>query len=113
MKIGISIKNNSKLTEKEGIYNSGIKQNIIFIYELLEKQGYDVYFISNNNIVNSKYKYISINDKNELYKLNFYIEIGLILSNELILEMKKQNIYCILFFLGNDFIYQTKIWRFV
>lgn len=69
-KIGISF---SFPAGAMSIFSNGIRQNVIFLYDLLTLIGYDVYFlIDRNELINStdvsfwnkkdKYKYLAIND---------------------------------------------------
>jgi hypothetical protein len=69
-KIGISF---SFPKDSMSIFSNGIRQNVIFLYDLLTIIGYDVYFlIDSNEMTNStdysfwnkkdKYKYLSINE---------------------------------------------------
>ena len=100
-KVGITIHNRDNVSEETGIFNNGINQNILFLYRLLEKEGYETYFLSNKIVENSKYQYMNIYTQTELNSLDYFICAGLSASSKMITEMKKNNVETIKLHLGN------------
>ena len=110
-KIGLSITLDND--NPNSLYSNGINQNILFLYHLYEKQGYQPYLISNYqkktiSYYTKTYNILSSSSLQSLYLLDTIIQIGHTIPTEYIKECKKQNILCIKLFLGNAYIMNTK-----
>ena len=114
-KIGISF---SFPKDAMGIFSNGIRQNVIFCYDLLANIGYDVYLvIDDNDLQNSanlnfwnkkdKYKYTTIS---KLIHEDFHIVIQMGRELEMyILEFLKDcNIKTIYYCCGNKYIIESE-----
>ena len=97
VKIGITV----NLDSLETPYNNGLYQNIIILYELLNKiPGLIIYFITNHNV--QKYKPFQITNK--LLEMDFIIIMGYFLSKSNSDLCIKNGIKLIYYQLGNDYI---------
>ena len=101
IKIGITI-NNLKHFD-ENLYNNGIHQNIMFLYNYFETNiNYEVVFVSNKK--NDKYTSILIGDIHKYEDFDYLFVIGAFSRN---LEVAFDKTKVIWWHLGNDYIYET------
>jgi hypothetical protein len=100
LKIGLTICNLNTINSR--IFNNGLYQNIIFLYDYLKKNtNYDVYLISGSS--NKDYSCINFSDIEKLLTFDFIIQIGLIISDEILIKIKDK-VKLIRLYLGNDYI---------
>jgi len=96
------------------IFTNGIKQNVLYLYDLLKNIGYDVYFfvtdkeydlVKTTNFWNSsgKYKYIKIS-KMCSYPMHVVIQIGFQLSGKEIFFFKECGAKVVFYVCGNKYL---------
>ena len=101
IKIGITINNIKHFDEI--LYNNGIHQNIMFLYNYFETNiNYKVVFVSNNK--NDKYTSILLDDIHKYEDFDYLFVIGAFSQN---LEAAFEKTKVIWWHLGNDYIYET------
>ena len=100
------------------LFSNGIKQNILYFYELLDNIGYDTYLINTtntpfnetdevNNIMNNKLNYSIYTD---LYKEDFDIVfiMGYTLTLENIKQLKQNNTKVVKYLCGNSYFINSE-----
>jgi mannosyltransferase OCH1-like enzyme len=96
------------------IFTNGIKQNVLYVYDLLKNIGYDVYFfvtdkdyeiVKNANFWNipGKYKYIKMNDMCT-QPMHLVIQMGFQLSGKEIFFFKECGAKTVFYVCGNKYI---------